>query len=703
MNIMIMNKKERLFALIFSAVLLLTAMLTGCSSKEMTELRFGTGGTGGNYYGYATNLKTYLSDAGSNCTLDVRETAGSAANLRLLSEGYLDMAIAQSDTISEALNGTGRFGAGALSGFHSVTSLYTESCQIITLKDSGIQSVEDLAGRSVSIGEENSGVISNAENILEAYGLTTNSVNTFNLSFEDAANALKCGKIDAFFITASAPTTAVVDLSKEIVIRVLSIDDPVASRMLSSDSAYVRSVIPSGTYDGQDEDIVTVGVRAVLVASDALDTGIENEIVSVLKDNNEELQDISFGVAPVETEEAGTPVIEIDMYLTLGIAVLVLFLGAWLRKKVKFIDTFCIPAPVVGGLVFAALSCALYALNIVEFSFDDTLRTVCMVMFFTSAGFQANLKVLRQGGLSLLIFLVLIAALIVCQNGIAIGLSNILGVSPLLGLCTGSIPMAGGHGTAGAFGTVLQDLGLSEAPTLCTAAATFGLVAGSLMGGPIGRSLILRKDLLKTAVTNAAEEAVLEEDEEKHRRSASMYAPAAYQLAIAMGIGTIVSMLLSKTGMTFPIYIGAMIVAAIMRNLGEYTGKFRIHMGEINDLGGICLNLFLGIAMITLKLWQLADLALPLITLLLAQTLFMMIFSYFVVYNIMGRDYDAAIISAGTCGFGMGATPNAMANMQALTDKYLPSVKAYLLVPIVGSMFVDFINSITITFFINLL
>ena len=181
-----------------------------------------------------------------------------------------------------------------------------------------------------------------------------------------------------------------------------------------------------------------------------------------------------------------------------------------------------------------------------------------------------------------------------------------------------------------------------------------------------------------------------------------MYAPAAYQIMVAMGAGTIISWLLSKSGMTFPAYIGALLVAAVMRNVSEFTGRFQIHMGEINDIGGICLNLFLGVAMITLKLWQLAELALPMMLLLLAQILFMFIMAYFVVFNVLGRNYDAAILAAGNCGFGLGATPTAMANMQALTDKYGPSVKAYILVPIVGSMFVDFLNSLVITIFINL-
>ena len=388
-----------------------------------------------------------------------------------------------------------------------------------------------------------------------------------------------------------------------------------------------------------------------------------------------------------------------DMYQTLALAVIALMLGARIRKKVNFFERFCIPAPVIGGLVFAIISCILYVTGIIELSFDETLRTVCMVFFFTSVGFQANLKVLKAGGKSLVVFLVFVIILIIGQNAMAVGLAKVLGIDPLIGMCTGSIPMVGGHGTAGAFGPVLEDFGLTGATTVCTAAATFGLIAGSLIGGPIGNSLITKKDLLKTVVKEDA--SMLVEEEEKHERQFNMYAPAVFQIIIAVGIGTIVSWALSKTGMTFPIYIGAMIVAAIMRNVSEYTGKFTVHMGEINDLGGICLSLFLGIAMITLKLWQLAELALPLIILLAAQTVFMFIFARFILFNAMGRDYDAAVISAGTCGFGMGATPNAMANMQAICDKYVPSVKAYLLIPLVGSLFADFINSLVITFFIN--
>ena len=297
--------------------------------------------------------------------------------------------------------------------------------------------------------------------------------------------------------------------------------------------------------------------------------------------------------------------IQIDMYQTLALSVVVLMLGQFLKQKINFLEKFCIPSPVVGGLIFSVLTCILYSTGVVEFTFDDTLREVCMVFFFTSVGFQANLKVLKSGGKALAIFLGLVIALIFMQNLLAVGVSHLIGLDSLVGLCTGSIPMVGGHGTAGAFGPVLEDFNVQGATTICTAAATFGLVAGSLIGGPIGKRLIEKKHLLDTIVTE--DDSLLIEEEKKHERHSNMYAAAVFQLILAVGLGTIISELLTKTGLTFPIYIGAMIVAAIIRNVGEYSGKFDIYMGEINNLGGICLSLFLGIAMITLKLWQLAE------------------------------------------------------------------------------------------------
>lgn len=347
-------------------------------------------------------------------------------------------------------------------------------------------------------------------------------------------------------------------------------------------------------------------------------------------------------------------IIELDMYQTLAIAVVVLMLGKFC-VKMQPAGKVLHPCARCGRRAVAVFTCVCYVTGIVEFTFDDILKEVCMVFFFTSVGFQANLKVLKSGGKSMLVFLSLVIALILAQNFLAVGLSNVMRISPLVGLCTGSISMVGGHGTAGAFGPVLEDFGISGATTLCTAAATYGLIAGSMIGGPIGRRLIEKHKLLDTVVQE--DDSLLVEEEIKHERHASMYPSAVFQLIIAIGIGTVVSKLLSLTGMTFPIYIGAMIAAACMRNIGEYTGKITIYMGEINDIGGISLSLFLGIAMITLKLWQLAELALPLLILLAGQTLLMFVFTNFIVFRVMGRDYDAAVISSGVCGFGMGATP----------------------------------------------
>ena len=717
-------KVRRLCSLLVLSVLLLSC-LSGCS-KASDELRLGTGGEGGTYYAYGSALAPLITEA-TGQGVEVKPTTGSEANLRLLEGDMAHLAIVQSDTLQYA---------GGESSYSAVAGLYTEACQIVVSKSSGIQSISDLAGKRVSVGADESGVTRNAEQILMANGLTTDRLTVSRLSFADSAAAMERGEIDAFFCTAGAPTGAVTELAEKMDIRLLSPDQRTIDQLVSLYQCYAPCTIPSGTYKGQDEAVTTLGVRAVLVASNELDAAVVNEITSVLFSHNSEIQaavpidaaldpagaavsvPIPFhsGAAGYYGEqgisvEAWTPKdkgltlplhVSLDMYQTLAVAVVILFLGTWLKKRVKVLETFCIPSPVVGGLIFAVLACVVYAAGLMELTFDETLKNVCMIMFFTSVGFQANLKVLKSGGVSLLIFLVCVTTLIILQNVAAIGFSAVLGVEPFFGMCTGSIPMVGGHGTAGAFGPTLEGLGLEGATTLCTAAATFGLIAGSLMGGPLGRRLILKHDLLKTAIP--VDEGPLVEDEQKHRRSVRGYAPAAYQIAIAMGVGTIVSWWLTKvTTMSFPVYIGAMIVAAIMRNFSEFTGKFEVPMGEINDIGGICLSLFLGIAMITLKLWQLASLAVPLIVLLVVQAVLMFLFAYFVVFNVMGRNYDAAVLAAGSCGFGMGATPNAMANMQALTDRFVPSVKAYILVPIVGSMFADFINSITITFFINLL
>ncbi len=708
---------------------------TGCSKEvENNNIHLATGGTGGTYFAYGNALKNVAKQE-SDMDMSIQISAGSAANIRLIENNIVDMAIVQNDTLTDAVGGKGEFEGNPVKKTKAVAGLYTENYQIVVNKKLQIKSVEDLKGLRVSVGEEGSGVLKNAKNILKAYGLTVNDIDVRYLSFDDAATALKNGEIDAFFVTAATPTKAVSELADaNVLIDILSLDDRAVRFLENSYDGYSVTTIKAGTYKGINKDITTVGVMAVLVANENVSASHIDTILNLLKKHHESFSKISgntlsmfaentldsidapfhkaaakwysdngiTGVKPeIKAETSAGKTLNLDMYQTVAVAVLALFIGVMLKEKIKFLTTFCIPAPVVGGMIFAIIFCILYAFGILEINFDETLRNVCMVMFFTSVGFQANMKVLKSGGKGTFIFLILVLLLIILQNTLAVGLSKAIGINPLIGMCTGSIPMIGGHGTAGAFGPLLEDMNVEGATTLATAAATFGLVAGSLMGGPLANSLIKKKNLTDTAVYE--DDSMLVEEEIKHRREVSMYAPAVYQLTLAMGIGTVISFVLSKSGMTFPVYIGSMIVAAIMRNISEYTDKFRIHMGEINDLGSICLSLFLGVAMITLKLWQLAALALPLFILLAGQTVLMFVFARFVVFKFMGSDYDAAVLAAGTCGFGMGATPNAMANMQAVTEKYLPSVKAFLLVPIVGSMFADFLNSLIITFFINFL
>ena len=264
--------------------------------------------------------------------------------------------------------------------------------------------------------------------------------------------------------------------------------------MLTYSSSYSRYTIPAGTYKGQDEDINTIGVKSVLITSDSISEALVKQLTQMLFKKSKELQystslDLQIDDYATFNWKAVAEAINI-LGQTLAVAVLVLLLGNFLKKRINFLEKFCIPSPVIGGLLFAIMTCICYTTGIAEFSFDDTLREVCMVFFFTSVGFQANLKVLKSGGKSLIVFLGLVIVLILLQNVTAVGLAKALGLDPLIGMCTGSIPMVGGHGTAGAFGPVLEDFNISGATTICTAAATFGLIFGSLVGGPLGKRLI---------------------------------------------------------------------------------------------------------------------------------------------------------------------------------------------------------------------
>jgi ESS family glutamate:Na+ symporter len=409
-------------------------------------------------------------------------------------------------------------------------------------------------------------------------------------------------------------------------------------------------------------------------------------------------------------------VLELDMLQTAGLAALALVLGMCLTRRVKWLQRFCIPSPVSGGIVFSVVSLMLYKLWNVELVFDGTLKDVFMLVFFTSVGFQSNLKVLRRGGSTLLLMLGVLAFIIVVQNVLPLGIAWIMGVNPLVGMAAGSISMAGGHGTAGGFSAVLEGMGLSGAGTIAMAAATFGLIMGSVTGGPLAERLIRTKLTAEHLEPKDYEVdpamAGLESDEAspagraKHissnEQEFQQYAKATYALLIVVAAGSLMSWLLQQTGVTFPTYFGALIVAAIVRNVAESCKLTpKMELDKIVSVGNICLSVFLGMAMVSLKLWELESLALPLVVMLVAQVVAMALIAYFVAFNILGRDYDAAVLVAGICGFGLGATPNAMANMSAVCYKYHYTVKPFLIVPIIGAMFVDLINTGFITMFLN--
>ena len=409
-------------------------------------------------------------------------------------------------------------------------------------------------------------------------------------------------------------------------------------------------------------------------------------------------------------------VLELDMLQTAGLGALALVLGMCLTRRVKWLQRFCIPSPVSGGIVFSVVSLMLYKLWNVELVFDGTLKDVFMLVFFTSVGFQSNLKVLRRGGSTLLLMLGVLAFIIVVQNVLPLGIAWIMGVNPLVGMAAGSISMAGGHGTAGGFSAVLEGMGLSGAGTIAMAAATFGLIMGSVTGGPLAERLIRTKLTAEHLEPKDYEVdpamAGLESDEAspagraKHissnEQEFQQYAKATYALLIVVAAGSLMSWLLQQTGVTFPTYFGALIVAAIVRNVAEACKLTpKMELDKIVSVGNICLSVFLGMAMVSLKLWELESLALPLVVMLVAQVVAMALIAYFVAFNILGRDYDAAVLVAGICGFGLGATPNAMANMSAVCYKYHYTVKPFLIVPIIGAMFVDLINTGFITMFLN--
>ncbi|MEG2058059.1 MAG: sodium/glutamate symporter [Romboutsia sp.] len=393
----------------------------------------------------------------------------------------------------------------------------------------------------------------------------------------------------------------------------------------------------------------------------------------------------------------------LNVYETMALVSIVFYIGKYVRNKFSILSKYCIPPAVVGGFIFAMLVLIFKMTNIATINLDTTLQDLFMTAFFTSIGFTASIKILKQGGMKVLTFLCLAILLVILQNTVGVTLASLFNLTPLLGLCTASIPMIGGHGTAGSFGPLLENMGVAGATTVSIASATFGLVMGSIIGGLVARNLIKNHKVKTLHDENSGippkEVGDFNEENQNILCFKKLMTGASF-LFIAMGLGSIISDLIQKSGLTFPSYIGAMLAAAIIRNVYDFTGKEMVEK-EIETLGGLSLSYFLTMALMSLKLWQLFDLALPLIVMLFAQVALVGVFAYFITYRIMGKDYEAVVFASATCGFGMGATPNAIANMDELTNRYGFVHTPYFVVPIIGCLFIDFVNSAIITLFIN--
>lgn len=419
--------------------------------------------------------------------------------------------------------------------------------------------------------------------------------------------------------------------------------------------------------------------------------------------------------------------ITLNGYYTLILATLVLLLGRFLVKRVEFLEDFNIPEPVAGGLVAAIV---VYILNIVwgySFNFHQGLQTATMLMFFASIGLSADFSRLKAGGTPLLIFTVVVSVFIVLQDVVGVAMASALGLDPLLGLVTGSIALTGGHGTAGAWGITLEeDYGVVGATTLGIAVATYGLVAGGIVGGPVARRLTQRLGLKPTPAnpnpsdiekvagnqslysTKHDEESagsnkdIFERPDSMRFITASSTIETLALFAGALAFADVMAIVAEGTWFELPTFVWALAGGVIIRNVLTIVFNFDMFDRSIDVLGNASLSLFLAMALLSLKLWQLTDLAGPVLVILVVQTIIMIIYVYFITFKVMGKDYDAAVLSAGHCGFGMGATPTAIANMQAVTDRYLPSPKAFLIVPMVGAFFVDIVNATILQIFTKL-
>ncbi|KAB0497784.1 sodium/glutamate symporter [Pseudomonas vancouverensis] len=395
--------------------------------------------------------------------------------------------------------------------------------------------------------------------------------------------------------------------------------------------------------------------------------------------------------------------IQLDFYGTLVAASLVLLLGRALVARVGVLRNFNIPEPVAGGLLVSLVFLLLRMFDI-QVRFDTSMQTPLMLAFFATIGLSADFASLKKGGRIVVVFLLTVSGFLLLQNAMGIGLATALGLDPLMGLLTGSVTLAGGHGTGAAWGTLFSEkYGLASASELAMASATFGLVLGGLIGGPVARLLIKR---VHVTGCNKQEAPRLPKGFEQPNKERSItpfsFIETLALIAVSLLAGNLLNGWLLGTAFELPTFVCVLFVGVLLRNGLSALGLYQVFEREVSVLGNVSLSLFLAIALMSLKLWDLAALALPIFIILAVQALFMALFAIFVTFRVMGSNYDAAVLAAGHCGFGLGATPTAIANMQAVTQRFGPSPIAFLVVPMVGAFFIDIINVIVIKLYLTL-
>ncbi|HET9385361.1 MAG TPA: sodium/glutamate symporter [Gemmatimonadales bacterium] len=397
--------------------------------------------------------------------------------------------------------------------------------------------------------------------------------------------------------------------------------------------------------------------------------------------------------------------LKLDLLQTLTLAAVVLFLGLALRRRIAILDRLNIPSAVVGGLTFAVLVLVAHD-RVLNLEVDTAMQSTLNVAFFTTIGMGASVAVLRAGGVQVIIFLALSIVFCFVQNFLGMSVAGAFNEHPLLGVLAGSVTLVGGPATGLAFAPQFEEAGMQGAAVVAITAATFGIVCGGILGGPLGTRLIRRFNLagragassreLETELSDRDEPLLVHVDAEDTALVRNMVV-----LALAMGLGSVVSRFIQSLGVTLPAYIGAMAVASVIRNLDDSFRWFKIDLKAMEFMGNTALNLFLVVALMNLKLWQLWGLALPLATILVLQVGAVALAAYFVTFRVMGRDYDSAVTTSGFVGFVLGTTANAVANMRALVARYGPAPRAFLVVPLVGAFFIDFANALIITLFLN--